>query len=129
MVPGPSDIHQRVWIPTATYPLLQGTAGPYTYSMGNERPPAGCDAQAALHRLVSCDSVESGIRSDTAGSASVLEGSIFLDCEDANRTIVRIQRVEEFPIGTDSEVKIRSSGWIRPYNRAGECREASVCCD
>jgi len=82
-----------------------------------------------FNRLIGHDSVESGIRSDTAGSASVLDCSISLDCEDANRAIVRIHGVEELAIGADCYIKIRSSGWIRSYERARECREASVCCD
>jgi hypothetical protein len=44
--------------------------------------------------------------SDTADGTGVLEGSIFPDREDADRTVVRIHCVEEFPIGADSLLKI-----------------------
>src|ERR1700686_2499028 len=93
-----------------------------------ERTPADCIAQAS-NRLVSCDSVKSGINTDTAYGACTLERSILLDRKDANRSILRIQCVEKFPISADSDVKICSSFDVCPYHCSGKRRQSSICSD
>lgn len=62
------------------------------------------------------NSIESGVLQNATNCPKVSQSAIGLNAEDTNHADLAVETVEELAIGTNRDVQIRGSRWIRSYD-------------
>ena len=60
-------------------------------------------------RLIGCDPVETTMRSESFSRPHIDKRSVFLNREDANRSIPSVERVQKLPVSAHSDVQVRGA--------------------